>query len=146
MLLTFASGFGVLLPYYTRLLRLRALSSRKLLVKRRYSFEARFSFVFRCPSAKQDIGFLSYIRIYCIVSGQDTKSLQEGLICKRLLESCTSILNQCIQYDKSTYLAVRIAIFAVVVSEPSISQGNSELTASCAKLELLPLVQMLGCG
>ena len=90
-------------------------------MQRRYSFEARFSLVLRCPPAKQDIGFLSYIRIYCIVSGQDTKSLQEGFICKRFLESCTRILDQCIQYDKSAYLAMCIAIFAVVVLEPNIS-------------------------
>ena len=86
MLFTFTSRFSVLLSHYAGLLWLRTFGARQFLMKCSDPFETRLSFVFHGPSAEQNIGFLSYIDIYCIVSGQNAKSLQEWLIRKSLLK------------------------------------------------------------
>ena len=87
MLLTFTGRFSILLTHYAGLLWLRTFGARQLLMEGSDPFKTRLSFILHGPSTEQNIGFLSYINIYCIVSGQNTKSLQEWLIGKSLLES-----------------------------------------------------------
>lgn len=86
MLFTFTRRFGVLLSHYSGLLWLRTFGARQLLVERGDPLKTRLSFILHCPPTEQNISFLSYINVYCVIPGQNTKALQEWLIRKSLLK------------------------------------------------------------
>jgi hypothetical protein len=87
----------------------------QFLVQRCDTLEAWRVLVAIRPLDEEDFALLSHLCIRNVITGKNTESLEEWLVCKSTLEARSGILNQAIQDYESTNLTVGIAILPDVL-------------------------------
>jgi hypothetical protein len=106
----------------------------QFLVQRCDTLEAWRVFVAIRPLDEENFALLSDLGIRNVVTGKNTESLKERLVCKSTLEARPGILNQAVQDYESTNLAVGIAIFSDILLATLHIRIPKVRTASCELL------------